>query len=393
MPFFSTCLHWRYSQLLTVSTYPRKSSLQLRLCTISSAHFLKKIDYPGINNFTQFNYDGSGRDREIVETVSGTVTSTQRYLWNGPFRAEERDALGSVAKQFFTNGEKRSSFSYFYCGNHLGSTTEITNSSGVLQCQYQYDPYGRKSKTQGAFDGDFQFARYFFHSRSSLNLTATRVFSSTLGRWLSNDYLSAPNSSNYVSNNPVSFIDPLGLWKDPSSASGYSGWKPTDPIMGNMGGESAYASGVMSANGFGSRNDSKWSECIFNCLHHAIAAASTSMNSGGGALGGALAMGGGIGIEAAELAGNMLNYGIGHAYNEITTGKIDLTRERNQLNESLSSDTIVDLNNDAMGAQAAADQGASGWGKVLDQIIDNCLKQCCKESKTDKPTAPNGPIK
>gem|GEM_PF-7023389 len=104
-------------------------------------------------------------------------------------------------------------------------------------------------------------------------------------------------------------------------------------------------------------------------------------------------MGGGIGIEAAELAGNMLNYGIGHAYNEITTGKIDLTRERNQLNESLSSDTIVDLNNDAMGAQAAADQGASGWGKVLDQIIDNCLKQCCKESKTDKPTAPNGPIK
>ena len=38
----------------------------------------------------QFTYDGFGRNVEIVETVSGSVTSTKQFVWD--FGAKAREA-------------------------------------------------------------------------------------------------------------------------------------------------------------------------------------------------------------------------------------------------------------------------------------------------------------
>ena len=40
-----------------------------------------KITYPGTGNYSTFTYDGAGRNVDIAETTSGSVTSTKSNLF------------------------------------------------------------------------------------------------------------------------------------------------------------------------------------------------------------------------------------------------------------------------------------------------------------------------
>jgi RHS repeat-associated protein len=175
---------------------------------------LIQIDYPGINNFTSFSYDGRGRNTKTVETNSGSVTSTKQFIWALKQRLEERDGTGSVTKRFFAKGETISGSNYFFAKNHLRSISELTDSSGAIQAQYKYDPYGRPTKIQGASEADFQFGNYYFHSRSMLNLMRRRAYSSTIGKFMNRDPIEERGSLNlfaYVQNSPTLYTDPSGL--------------------------------------------------------------------------------------------------------------------------------------------------------------------------------------
>ena len=151
---------------------------------------------------------------KIEERSGGSLTSTKQFVWCGSERCEERDASSAVTKQFFATGQRNSSTNYFYNTDHLGSVREMTNSSGVIQAQYNYDPYGQVTKLQGSQDADFQYAGYYVHARSGLNLTVYRAYNPGLGRWISRDRLEESGGINlygYVLNDPVSASDPLGL--------------------------------------------------------------------------------------------------------------------------------------------------------------------------------------
>src|SRR5207245_3846643 len=79
---------------------------------------LVKIIYPGTGNFTTMAYDGLGRRVQIVETTSGSVTSTKNFIWCGNDICEERNSGGSVTRQFFGGGETFSGSNYFYSNDH-----------------------------------------------------------------------------------------------------------------------------------------------------------------------------------------------------------------------------------------------------------------------------------
>ena len=90
----------------------------------------------------------------------------------------------------------------------------VTNSSGALQAQYAYDPYGRGTLLQGSVSSYFQYGGYYFHSPSGLNVTVHRSYSPVLGKWLSRDPIGeqeSPNLYNYVNNDPIAWNDPSGF--------------------------------------------------------------------------------------------------------------------------------------------------------------------------------------
>lgn len=140
-----------------------------------------------MGNNSQFSYDGLWRNTKIVETVSGSVTSTKQFVWCDLDRCESRDGASTVISRYYVDGQTTSGQSFCSTRDQLGSTREFTASNGTLQAQYFYDPYGSPITIQGTQDPDFQFAGYYLHQRSKLNLTLTRSYNSTIGRWTSRD--------------------------------------------------------------------------------------------------------------------------------------------------------------------------------------------------------------
>ncbi len=171
-----------------------------------------KITYPGTNNFSSFVYDGEGKTASILETVSGSVTSTKQFVWAGRDKCELRDGSGAIVAQYFGSGEISSGSKYFYAQDHLGSVREVWGSA--LQAQFAYDAFGNVNVLSQSFPIDFQFAGYYLHARSGLSLTRTRAYSSHLGRWISRDPITESGGLNlysYVGNSPNLFSDHSGL--------------------------------------------------------------------------------------------------------------------------------------------------------------------------------------
>jgi RHS repeat-associated protein len=215
----------------------------------------EKINYPGTGNNSQFSYDGLGHCVQIVETSGGSTTSTKQFVWCDSNMCEARNASGTITAQYFALGETISGTSYYYTTDHLGlrvpkanafsqlifmtghpngynpldhsgSIREMTDSSGNIQAQYVYDPYGRATKLQGSLASDFQYAGYYFHAPSNLNLTTYRSYSSSFGRWINRDSIGEDGGLNlyaYVGNKPISQTDPSGQQCDCDTSAGAGG--------------------------------------------------------------------------------------------------------------------------------------------------------------------------
>jgi RHS repeat-associated protein len=166
------------------------------------------ITYPSTAT-SQFTYDAFGHTVKIVESTG----STKQFIWCNERMCEVRDAAGALVNQYFSYGQTISGGNYFYTKDHLGSIRELTDSSGNIQGQYSYDMYGRVSQYQGSLASDFQYASYYFHAPSALNLAVHRPYSSYVGRWISRDpiqEIGGVNLYGYVANQPDKYLDPSG---------------------------------------------------------------------------------------------------------------------------------------------------------------------------------------
>jgi RHS repeat-associated protein len=186
-----------------------------------AANRLTAINYPSSGNRTEFTYDGYGRRVKIVEkSSSGSVTSTKQCVFVGAKMVEERNAGGTVTKQYFPEGMTilsgySTTGSFYYTRDHLGSVRELLSSTGTVVSRLNYDPYGRTTLVSGTNLSDFQYAGYYEHATSGLNLTMFRAYDPNTARWLSRDPIGEKGGINlygYVGNDPTNFIDPLGLF-------------------------------------------------------------------------------------------------------------------------------------------------------------------------------------
>lgn len=199
-----------------------------------SENRLIQINYPGTSNSSQFTYDAFSHCVNIVETVAGSVTSTNQFVWCETRMRETRDSSANLLRQYCSAGQVNfsggSGTNYFYGLNHRGDIVFVTNSSGNTVASIAYSPYGNPITSYGSVTPDFGFASMYVHERSGLNLTMFRAYSPGLGRWLARDPLgedSGTNLQDYVGNNPISWIDQLGLRpstpEDPTEGANPSG--------------------------------------------------------------------------------------------------------------------------------------------------------------------------
>jgi RHS repeat-associated protein len=168
------------------------------------------------SNTYQFAYDG--QSRRVSETDNGTLT--KQWVWAGSQMAEEQDGSNTVTRRFYSQGEQQAGTAYYYTSDHLGSVREVCNSSGSIVARYSYDPYGRATLVSGTNLATFQYAGYYTHQPSGLNLTLYRAYDPNTARWLARDPAGESRGIDlydYVQNNPLARTDTLGLaWTEVS---------------------------------------------------------------------------------------------------------------------------------------------------------------------------------
>jgi RHS repeat-associated protein len=198
---------------------------------------LIQVTYPGTGNNSQFTYDPASGLVKIIETVSGSVTSTKQFVRCGSQMCEERNTSSAITKQFFAWGQTLSGTNYFYTKDGPpGSTRDLTDPSGNVAAHYEYGMYGEVSQTVGTIASDFQYTGLYYHAPSGLNLATYRAYSPSLGRWTSRDPIEEDGGTNlyaYVGNDPVDSTDPSGL-KGPNTPAPPTpkypeGWPPKLP--------------------------------------------------------------------------------------------------------------------------------------------------------------------
>jgi len=184
---------------------------------------LVKISYPGVNNFSQFSYDGLRRNTKNIETVAGSVTSVNQFVWEDFERVEARDVSASLTARFYDFGEVSSGSSEYYTTDHLGSVREMTSTSGTIDAQYQYQAWGETQKIQGTANSRYSFTGHYLHSRSGFILAPFRAYASSMARWLNRDPFEESEGLNlyaYLENDPIDFTDDFGLGKGKGSGKG-----------------------------------------------------------------------------------------------------------------------------------------------------------------------------
>ena len=176
---------------------------------------LTSVTVPGTGT-TTFRYDPFGRRIQ----KSGPLGTTN-FLYDGISMVEEVDSAGNLLARY-TYGqdvdqpfaEVRSGTTSYYQHDALNSVTSLTNPVGALANTYTYDSFGKLSASTGTLTNPFQYTGREFDQETGIYFYRMRYFDQNVGRFLSEDptgFHAGVNFYSYVANDPVRFVDPLGL--------------------------------------------------------------------------------------------------------------------------------------------------------------------------------------
>jgi len=105
--------------------------------------------------------------------------------------------------------------SAYYVADGLGSITRIVDGSGSVLNQYRYGAFGKMKQVQESFANAYTYTGREWDADAGLYYYRTRWYDPAVGRFMSEDPIGfAGGDTNlfaYVLNNPVSWVDPLGL--------------------------------------------------------------------------------------------------------------------------------------------------------------------------------------
>jgi RHS repeat-associated protein len=165
-----------------------------------------------------YTYDG---DLRRVEKSSGTL---YWYCATCGNVLAESDLSGNLTSEYAFFGDRRiarrdvsSGNVYYIFSDRLGSYRTLSDSSGNVQGESDYYPFGAERVISSTMTDNFRFAGMEWDSEDGLNHTLYRKYTPAQGRWESPDpvrgCVNFPQGQNlyaYVEDSPTNFTDPNG---------------------------------------------------------------------------------------------------------------------------------------------------------------------------------------
>lgn len=162
-----------------------------------------------------YTYDGDGlRATKTVGSASATFswdrnTSVPALLSDGSVDYIT-GPTGTPLEQTAPDGSNP----VWYFSDQQGSTTELTNASGVVAGTYSYGEWGQTLSHTGTVATPLQYDGQYLDSETGLIYLRARYLDTSTGQFLSVDPMVAATLAAYLyaANDPLNKKDPLGLW-------------------------------------------------------------------------------------------------------------------------------------------------------------------------------------
>src|SRR6266567_6422223 len=160
-----------------------------------------------------FQYDAFRR--RTTKMIGGTTTS---FLYDGANAVQEviggtntANSLSGGVDEVFQRTDSAGARSFL--GDALGSTLALADSTGALQTQYTFEPFGNTTQSGSSTTNSFAYTGRELDA-GNLYFYRARYFNPSLQRFISEDPLGQQGGINvyaYAFNDPVDLTDPTGL--------------------------------------------------------------------------------------------------------------------------------------------------------------------------------------
>jgi RHS repeat-associated protein len=179
-----------------------------------------------------FAYDLDSRLREMREYgTNGLVQTTTRYVWEGWTLLAELDGSNRISRSYTWGPDlsgtiggaggiggllaiSQGQSNALVRTDGKGNVTEVRSTNGTVLASCVYDPWGRVLSNSGAFAQPFRFQTKLNIGNAGLVYFGHRWYNTYVGRWLTRDPIGTTGGLNlyvFCGNNPINFIEPLGL--------------------------------------------------------------------------------------------------------------------------------------------------------------------------------------
>ena len=166
---------------------------------------------------SEYYYDPFGR--RLWKDVDGVRIY---FLYSNEGLIGEYDSSGSEIKTYgyapnslwTTNPlfQKTEGVYYWYQNNHLGTPQKLISTSGRAVWSAVYDSFGNVQIGAEEITNNLRFPGHYYDGETGLHYNLNRYYDPNTGRYLKTDpFRAGLNLYAYVFNNPLSWIDPLGL--------------------------------------------------------------------------------------------------------------------------------------------------------------------------------------